>query len=93
MSTFITRVELHKADDKDYEVLHASMETQGFKRTIVGSSGKIYKMPTAEYMYDGQLIVKQVFDKAEIAAKTTKKGYWIITTQSSGQIFTLEEVK
>ena len=37
MASFTTRVELHKAYESDYEVLHAAMGREGFTRTINSS--------------------------------------------------------
>lgn len=93
MSSFTTRIELHKATDDDYEILHAAMAKAGFLRTIKDSEGKTYKLPTAEYNYEGEITRSQVFEKAENAAISTKKGYWILVTQSAGRTFKLEEIK
>ncbi len=92
MPTFTTRIELHKAVESDYEILHAAMEKQGFTRTIKLADGKAYKMPTAEYNFDGTELRPQVFSKAETAAKSTNKGYWILVTESAGRTFILQEI-
>lgn len=55
MARFTTRVELHYADDDDYETLHAAMEDEGFYRTITSDDGIAYHLPTAEYNRDGNL--------------------------------------
>ncbi len=93
MAQFLTRVELHKSVETDYDTLHSAMTKQGFAKTITGESGTIYKLPTAEYLFDGDTTKEAVFEKANSAAKSTGKSYWIITVHSNGSMFLLESVK
>jgi hypothetical protein len=51
---FLVRVELHKATDDDYDTLHDAMEARGFERSVQGSNGTWYQLPTAEYHYSGE---------------------------------------
>jgi hypothetical protein len=37
MNRFTTRVELHYADEDEYETLHEEMQRRGFSRTILGT--------------------------------------------------------
>jgi hypothetical protein len=85
MTGFTTRVELHDADDDDYENLHDAMEARGFTRNIEGSSGTVYKLPPAEYNYEGNVTKKQVLEKAEKAAETTGLKYSVLVTESNGR--------
>ena len=50
MSQFFSRVELQGYPTEDqYQRLHNAMDRIGFKRTIVGSDGRAYKLPTGTY--------------------------------------------
>jgi hypothetical protein len=64
MATFMTRVELHSADEDDYETLHAAMEKEGFNRTITSDDGVTYHLPTAEYYRSTHLTRTQVLERA-----------------------------
>lgn len=92
MASFTTRVELHKATESDYEILHAAMAKEGFTRTIK-IDDKEYKLPTAEYNFVGTFTTSQIFDKAVSAANSTKKDNWILVTESNGRTFKLELIK
>lgn len=92
MPNFTTRIELHKATDDDYEVLHAAMGKEGFTRTITAED-KVYKLPTAEYNYVGTGTLSDIYKKAEKAADSTKKANWILITESAGRTFKLEQIK
>jgi hypothetical protein len=81
MPKFTVRVELHYADDDDYERLHSAMERVGFSRTITGSDGTEYSLPTAEYNTDGT-DADAVLDLAKRAADSTGKRFAVLVTES-----------
>lgn len=86
MSAFTTRVELHGYPSaEDYEQLHQAMATAGFERTIKGSDGKWYHLPTAEYSISCNYTGEQVRSMAASAAATTGKKYSILVTASQGR--------
>lgn len=85
MATFTTRVELHYANDDDYETLHAAMEKEGFSRTVVSDDGITYHLPTAEYNRSGNLTRKQVLDSAKKASVKTGRSYSVLVTESRGR--------
>jgi hypothetical protein len=85
VATFTTRVELHRAYEDDYEVLHAAMERRGFSRQITSDAGKTYHLPTAEYNYSGSKTRDQVLDLAKAAASETNKQHAVLVTESSGR--------
>ena len=86
MSSFTVRVELrdHPAGD-DYDTLHKAMEAEGFSRTIDNGNGVIYRLPTAEYNFIGDLSNSEVIDKAKRAADQTGKAYCVLVTESKGR--------
>ena len=85
MPSFTTRVELHKADDEDYDVLHAAMEERNFSRLITSDKGIIYHLPTAEYDYSGNKTRSDVLELAKAAAAETNKKFAVIVTESNGR--------
>lgn len=85
MATFTTRVELHKAAEKEYERLHEAMEAEGFSRTITTTSGREYHLPTAEYSFKGESTIEDVLAAAKRAAKTTGKVSEILVTESKSR--------
>ena len=84
MATYMTRVELHAADEDDYETLHDAMEKEGFSRTITSDDGVTYHLPTAEYYRSTTLTRSQVLDSAKGAAAKTGKSYAAVVTESNG---------
>jgi len=92
MSTYLTRIELHKADGADYTRLHAAMEDEGFSRSIFSNDGTEYRLPTAEYLMDSTLTRKEVHAKARAAARSTNLKFWALTVDYGGATFNLDEV-
>lgn len=84
MANFTTRVELHQAEETDYNTLHDAMNAEGFTRTISSSDGT-YHLPTAEYNYNGSLTKSEVLDAAERASASTGKKHGILVTESNGR--------
>jgi len=84
MAIFITRIELHYANYSDYENLHAAMERNGFTRTIEGSNGTTYQLPTAEYYCSGNYTRDSVMSSAKAAAASTGKNYAVLVSQADG---------
>ena len=84
MSKYTVRVELHGAEEVDYEILHKAMHAKGFLQTI--EDGTTFKLPTAEYNYVGAEEDKgEVLDMAKDAAAKTKLKFSILVTKSAGR--------
>lgn len=83
MSNYITRIELHRAIESDYENLHAAMAKQGFSRKIESDQGDWYQLPTATYALTSSETRSQVFGRAKVAAESTKKAHSIIVTEGN----------
>lgn len=81
MPRFMTRVELHSADQDEYDILHAAMEDEGFSRTIIGNDAVTYHLPTAEYDRHGNLTKQQVLESADRAASLTGCKFGVIVTE------------
>ncbi|HET6993784.1 MAG TPA: hypothetical protein VFI06_02325 [Chitinophagaceae bacterium] len=84
MSYYPTRVELHEAKwPEDYDKLHTEMAKEGFGRTVSGDNGKIYRLPTAEYLKTGQLVLNDVLQAAKRAAAKVKPKFAVIVWEAS----------
>jgi len=83
--SYTTRVELHRATDRDYETLHNAMRSEGFSRLIRSDDGLAYHLPTAEYDYVGDRSIDQVLAAAKRAAETTRLNHGILVTKSNGR--------
>lgn len=82
MPQFIVRVELHGADEKDYDTLHDAMETRGFSRTISSADAK-YHLPSAEYHLIGAKNQSQVEDLATTGASQTGLKFSIMVIEAA----------
>jgi hypothetical protein len=77
---YVTRVELHGANEADYEKLHAAMEGKGFSRNIKGNDGLTYWLPTATYHVDTTVEHGDVLNAAVAAANSTGRTNGVIVT-------------
>jgi len=84
MAQFMVRVELHGADDEDYETLHEAMEAAGFARQISSDDDVLYHLPTAEYYREANLSKQDVLDEAKSAVAKTKRKAGILVTRVRG---------
>ncbi|MGI4813735.1 MAG: hypothetical protein ACRYG5_18640 [Janthinobacterium lividum] len=85
MPKFTTRVELHDENAR-YADLDAAMEAYGFKRTIEGARGVIYRLPTAEYDYSSLIATRDnVLERAQEATATVSSDCSILITESKGR--------
>jgi hypothetical protein len=58
------------------------MQDRGFRFTIESADGKSYRLPTAEYSYEGDEDGEQVRAAAKEAANLTGKPFAVLVTQS-----------
>ena len=86
MAHYTTRIELHVAEEENssevYETLDQAMENLGFTRTIKSRDGNTYRLPSAEYNFEGEITVDAVLDKAKYAATTTRHEYEILVSEA-----------
>jgi hypothetical protein len=85
LAMFTTRVELHRAYEDDYEILHATMEQRGFSRQITSDDGITYHLPTAEDNYAGNKTRSQILELAKAAASETNKKFAVLVTESNAR--------
>lgn len=96
MTNYTVRVELHDADNDDYENLHEEMKKEGFSKRIKTNDGT-YELPTAEYSTVSDLKATDILSKAEAAANRVQsrpKPSILVTGQETPRIFSgLKKVK
>lgn len=96
MTNYTVRVELHDADDGDYEDLHKEMRAQGFSRNL-NINGVQWKLPSAEYSIVGELTPAQVLIKAQTAANKVQpipQPSILVTGSSTPRVFSgLKQMK
>ncbi|MDE1484297.1 hypothetical protein [Xenorhabdus bovienii] len=90
MADFIVRVELHKADASDYELLHEKMEAKGYLKEIKGLSGKRYKLPSAEYEVTKNKTASDIRDEVVMIASGVKKNPSVLVTESADIAWSLQ---
>jgi len=79
--SYLVRVELHGASYSDYENLHRAMAARGFSRTLRGSDGALYQLPTAEYVIDTTQASDAVRSQAGAAAASTGCSHGILVAR------------
>jgi hypothetical protein len=84
MASYITRVELHNASERDYINLHEAMRQQGFSRTITSDQGVVYNLPPAEYYFYGTISRLDVLERAKRAATLTRREAEIVVVEYVG---------
>ncbi|KAB1472048.1 type V toxin-antitoxin system endoribonuclease antitoxin GhoS [Cronobacter sakazakii] len=96
MTNYTVRVELHDADDGDYEDLHKEMRAQGFSKNL-NINGVQWKLPSAEYSIVSELTSGQVLIKAQTAAnkvQSVPQPSILVTGSSTPRVFSgLKQVK
>ncbi|MDX7992614.1 hypothetical protein [Xenorhabdus littoralis] len=89
MADFTVRVELHKANADDYELLHEKMDAKGYSKEISLSSDKKYKLPSAEYVATKNKTTSEVRDEVVKIASSVKKNPNVLITKSAGRAWCL----
>lgn len=85
MARYTVRVELHRADSDDYDLLHEFMEAEGFFRYIVDGDDVKHQLPTAEYNISSSGDRDAILKRAKQAASQTGKQYMVLVTESNGR--------
>lgn len=84
MKSFIIRVELHSATSKHYDELAKNLAAIGIVDTIRGNDGRRYKLPPAEYNYEGAVTLQQVYNSVTGVASKVIANYAVLVTESNG---------
>ncbi|HYR58336.1 MAG TPA: hypothetical protein VEO95_06900 [Chthoniobacteraceae bacterium] len=84
MAKFITRIELHDADEGDYDTLNFGMEVEGFSLAITSSNSNTYYLPRGEFYREDNSTLEQVLQAAKSAAAKTNKEFAVIVSEMAG---------
>ena len=82
MGRFTVRIELHNASWDDYEALYKHLAGYGITDVITSDQGFQYKMPPAEYNYEGDATRNQVLETCKQCAAKVVKSYAILVTEA-----------
>ncbi|MGI8961822.1 MAG: type V toxin-antitoxin system endoribonuclease antitoxin GhoS [Bryobacteraceae bacterium] len=87
MAKYTVRMELYGTapDTTPYRLLHRAMEGNGFTRTIQSSDGLIYRLPTAEYNFEGDVSGEEVRALAKDAASQTGRHFGVLVTRAGAR--------
>ena len=75
MSKFIARVQLHKADETDYETLNREIEKDPAVKKNKKLAARAAMIKKGEYNYRGNITLKEVADAVIRAIKKTGRDY------------------
>lgn len=85
MASFTIRIELNNATWDNYEELYRHFAAVGITDDISSDSGVTYRMPPAEYNYQGSVTGAQVLALAKAAAAKVVLKYSVLVTESAAR--------
>jgi hypothetical protein len=83
MSNCTVRVELHYANAQNYVDLASDLARYGIVDEITASDGNTYKLPPAEYNYEGAAGADAVLNTAREAANRTGRSNAVVVSEST----------
>lgn len=85
MARYTIRIMLNDATLDEYEAMYEYLAAQGITDIITSDDGTRYKMPPAEYTYEGNATRAQVLDMAKASAAKVVRSYAVLVTESAGR--------
>ena len=82
MSRYTIRVELHDASWQDYVDLARRLAAHGIVDVIRSDDGRTYKLPPAEYNYQGPATRDQILTVAKDCAASVVSSYAVLVTDA-----------
>lgn len=82
MARFTVRVELHSATWDDYLALYEQLAAYGITDIITSDGGVAYRMPPAEYSYEGSATPEQVLETTKACAAKVVRSYAVLVTEA-----------
>lgn len=84
MAKFVVRVELYGvfSGSAHYKTLSNAMLRRGFSQTISGSDGREWRLPSAEYSYEGDVTGESVRSNAKNAVAETGLSGAVLVTEA-----------
>ncbi len=90
MPSFLVRVELLDAGNKDYDLLDRDMKKRGFSKFIPDDQGQYFTMPTGEYYFRGHKTVGYLCEMGQYAAAALGKKARILAAELTAIALDLE---
>lgn len=87
MPRFTVRVVLHNASPQNYVDLANSLATKGVVDVIRSDDGTLYKLPPAEYNFEGNASAEQVRDAVVQAASITNRFESVLVTETQKRVW------
>jgi len=85
MADFTIRIVLNDATWDQYEEMYEHLAAVGITDLIISNDGITYRMPPAEYNYQGDATRNQVLESAKAAAAKVVRKYSVLVTESKGR--------
>ena len=85
MADFTIRIVLSDATWDEYEEMYQHLAAVGITDEITSDNGTTYRMPPAEYNYQGNATRAQVLELAKAAAAKVVRKYAVLVTESKGR--------
>ena len=85
MADFTVRIVLDDATWDEYEEMYRHLAAVGITDEITSNDGTTYRMPPAEYNYQGNATRTQVLELAKAAAAKAVLKYSVLVTESKGR--------
>lgn len=85
MASYTIRIELHDATWADYMEMYKHLAIQGITDIIISDDGVRYRMPPAEYNYEGKATSPQLLEMAKASAGKVVRSYAVLVTESGGR--------
>lgn len=90
---FIVRIELHNANESDYDNLYLEMKKEGFKKNLK-YDGKKYHLPRAEYITKSNDSKTQILESVKKTVSKIISNYSILVIEIKGFTwFNLEPIQ
>jgi hypothetical protein len=93
MPNFVARVELHRAPQSDYRVLHEQMRARNWATWIQASNGRRYHLPQGSYYSDAHPHRQAALNDAIAAANATGHKSSIVVTEGGSTWEGLLEIR
>lgn len=87
MSNCTVRIELHNATWQNYVDLASDLARHGISDEITASDGTTYKLPPAEYNYEGAASADAVLNTAREAANRTGRANAVLVSESTRRLW------
>lgn len=83
MPTFVTTIQLHDADESDYNKLYKELTKGSLKRKKHAIKNKGYSTGKIEYKQEGDVTIQEVTDAVSRAVTKTGKKYSFTITRNN----------